>query len=87
MVNELKIKEYSFAVRVDKDNGVLYGFDLDMDNNTKESTEGILNFINPDIAKKIEEALDIKVVDYGVGVTECTTKFSMSELAMCQGEI
>lgn len=79
MSNDLIIKEHKMAIRVDEENNLLYAFGLDLDNNVDESSEGILRYVNTEIAKKVEENFKIKIIDYGVKATECTTTFSMAK--------
>jgi hypothetical protein len=77
MKSDLIIKEHKIAVRVDEENNLLYAFDLDLDNNVDESSEGILNYVNAELANKIEDSLGISISKYGVAITECVTSFPL----------
>lgn len=55
--------EYSFAVKLDKDDECLYSYDT-LGDLVLEDTEGILWSLDSNIAKEVEEYYNIDITDY-----------------------
>jgi hypothetical protein len=64
----LVIKEYLTAIKLDKDNKLLFAYDI-KDNLIDEQSEGILSEINEVMYQKISSHYHIKPEDFGVRIS------------------
>ena len=69
-------KLYTLAIKLDSDNNQLLAYTCS-DSLINHSTEGILNEVNSEIAKKIEQQFNIKLSNFGVSVFD--EKISMED--------
>ena len=63
----LIMKEYLTAVKLDKDNKLLFAYDI-KDNLIDEQSEGILSEVNEVMYQKIASHFHIKPEDFGVQI-------------------
>ena len=73
----LIIKEYLTAVKLDKENNLLFAYDIKdniKDNIIDEHSEGILSEVNKLMYQKISSYFKISPEDYGVYISDRLTK-------------
>ena len=69
----LIIKEYLTAIKLDKENKLLFAYDI-KDKIIDEQSEGILSEVNEVIYHKIASYFQIKPEDFGVSIGDRLTK-------------
>jgi hypothetical protein len=69
----LIIKEYLTAIKLDKDNKLIFAYDI-KDDIIDEQSEGILSEVNEVMYQKIASYFHIKPEDYGVSINDRVTK-------------
>lgn len=78
--NDLLLFQYKMIVRIDREEKLLFTFDLLASDLTTpdvidSESEGILRGIKPDIATMIENHFKIKLEDYGVEILDETISY------------
>ena len=86
--NYIEFKDYGkkstivcdMFIKVDEDNKILLSSDIINTQYIDTSSEGILREVNSYIARKIEDKLNINIVDYGVDILDESVSASDEEL-------